>query len=323
MVSTLLALLTYVVLPRYYPTFSTWSSMYNRSYTPTERDYRESVYTQNLVKIAKHNMQNHSWSLDVNQFADLTSKEFSTKYIRGGYMGNVTYRKRFYNWSLLYENKTVLPTSVDWTTQGAVTPVKDQGQCGSCWAFSATGSMESTWFLKNGSLISLSEQQLVDCSSAQGDQGCNGGLMDYAFQYVVSNKGISSEAAYPYTATGPNTCESKPLVAMITGYKDVPPGSEVALMTALTEQPVSVAVEADQDAFQFYSGGVLTAACGSQLDHGVLAVGYGTQGGQDFYKVKNSWGASWGEKGYILLGRGSQYGSNGQCGIQMDPSYTY
>ena len=323
MVSTLLALLTYVVLPRYYPTFSTWSSMYNRSYTPTERDYRESVYTQNLVKIAKHNMQNHSWSLDVNQFADLTSKEFSTKYIRGGYMGNVTYRKRFYNWSLLYENKTTLPTSVDWTTQGAVTPVKDQGQCGSCWAFSATGSMESTWFLKNGSLVSLSEQQLVDCSSAQGDQGCNGGLMDYAFQYVVSNKGISSEAAYPYTATGPNTCESKPLVAMITGYKDVPPGSEVALMTALTEQPVSVAVEADQDAFQFYSGGVLTAACGSQLDHGVLAVGYGTQGGQDFYKVKNSWGTSWGEKGYILLGRGSQYGSNGQCGIQMDPSYTY
>ena len=328
MVSTLLALLTYTVLPRYYPTFSTWSSLYNRTYpSATERDYRESVYTQNLAKIAKHNMYNYSWSLDVNQFADMTQKEFATNYIRGGYVSpnTTTYRKRFYNWQLLYGNKTTLPVSVDWTTQGAVTPVKDQGQCGSCWAFSATGSMESTWFLKNGTLVSLSEQQLVDCSTGQGNQGCDGGLMDSAFQYVIANKGITSESAYPYTATGPNTCDStgKPVVAMVTGYKDVPSGSELALMTALTEQPVSVAVEADQSVFQFYSGGVLTASCGSNLDHGVLAVGYGTQSGQDFYKVKNSWGTSWGEKGYILLGRGSQYGANGQCGIQMDPSYTF
>ena len=147
--------------------------------------------------------------------------------------------------------------------------------------------------------------------------------MDDAFQYVIKNDGITTESAYPYTATGPNACMSsgKPLAATLTGFKDVPTGSEVALMTALTEQPVSVAVEADQDVFQFYSGGVLTASCGSQLDHGVLAVGYGTQGGQDFYKVKNSWGISWGQNGYILLGRGSKYGSNGQCGIQMDPSY--
>lgn len=345
MVSTLLALLTYSVLPRYYPTFSTWSSLYNRSYlSATERDYRESVYTQNLAKIAKHNAHNHSWSMDVNQFADLTSNEFAAQYIRGGYVAPnaTTYRKRFYNWQLLYGNKTTLPTTVDWTTQGAVTPVKDQGppshwlggnplihsikgQCGSCWAFSATGSMESTWFLKNGSLVSLSEQQLVDCSVPQGNQGCDGGLMDDAFQYVISNKGITSESAYPYTATGPNACQAtgKPVAAMVTGYKDVPSGSELALMTALTEQPVSVAVEADQNVFQFYSGGVLTASCGSNLDHGVLAVGYGTQGGQDYYKVKNSWGTSWGEKGYILLGRGSQYGANGQCGIQMDPSYTF
>ena len=327
MVSNLLALLSYTFLPRYYPTFSTWSSLYNRTYpSATERDYRESVYTQNLAKIAKHNLYNYSWSMDVNQFADMTSKEFATNYIRGGYVGNTTtYRKRFYNWQLLYGNKTTLPASVDWTTQDAVTPVKDQGQCGSCWAFSATGSMESTWFLKNGTLVSLSEQQLVDCSTGQGNQGCDGGLMDSAFQYVIANKGITSESAYPYTATGPNTCDStgKPVVAMVTGYKDVPSGSELALMTALTEQPVSVAVEADQSVFQFYSGGVLTASCGSNLDHGVLAVGYGTQGGQDFYKVKNSWGSSWGEKGYILLGRGSKYGANGQCGIQMDPSYTF
>lgn len=324
MVSTLLALLSYTVFPRYYPTFTTWSSLYNRTYTPTERDYRESVYTQNLVKIAKHNAHNHSWSLDVNQFADLTRNEFSTQYIQGGYMNSSQMlRRRNYNWSLLYSNKTTLPQTVDWTTQGAVTPVKDQGQCGSCWAFSATGSMEGAWFLKNGSLVSLSEQQLVDCSTAQGNQGCDGGLMDYAFQYVVSNHGITTEGAYPYTATGPNTCvaNGKPVAATLAGFKDVPTGSEAALMAAIAEQPVSVAVEADQSVFQFYSGGVLTASCGSQLDHGVLAVGYGTQGGQDYYKVKNSWGSSWGEKGYILLGRGTQYGMNGQCGVQMDPSY--
>ena len=324
MLSTLLALLTYTALPRYYPTFTTWSHLYNRTYdSATERDYRESVYTQNLAKVVSHNSHNHSYTLGLNKFADLTSKEFADQYIRGGYRNATAYRPRSYMWQLLYSNKTTLPQAVDWTTQGAVTPVKDQGQCGSCWAFSATGSMESAWFLKNGTLPSLSEQQLVDCSTPQGNFGCEGGLMDSAFQYVIANKGITSESAYPYTATGPNQCVSagKPLAARISGFKDVPTGSEVALMTALTEQPVSVAVEADQDAFQLYTGGVMTAPCGSQLDHGVLAVGYGTQGGQDFYKVKNSWGVDWGQKGYILLGRGSQYGVNGQCGIQMDPSY--
>jgi C1A family cysteine protease len=146
--------------------------------------------------------------------------------------------------------------------------------------------------------------------------------MDYGFQYVVAN-GLTSEAAYPYTATGPNTCNSAglPVFAKLHGFKDVPVNSETALMAALVQQPVSVAVEADQDTFQFYSKGVMTKTCGTNLDHGVLAVGYGTQGGQDFYKVKNSWGADWGMEGYILLGRGVSYGSSGQCGIQMDPSY--
>ena len=325
MASTLLALLTYMTLPKYYPTFTTWANLHGRTYeSATERDYRESVYTRNLLTIVKHNSHGHPWTLDVNKFSDLTSSEFAALYVQGGYNATrPSYRRHSYNWQLLYTNITTLPISVDWTSQGAVTPVKDQGQCGSCWAFSATGSMEAAWFLKNGTLVSLSEQQLVDCSTAQGNQGCNGGLMDYAFQYVVSNHGITSEAAYPYTATGPNTCLASglPVFAQVQQYKDVPVGSDVALMTALTQQPVSVAVEADQATFQHYSSGVMTASCGSQLDHGVLVVGYGTDGGQDFYKVKNSWGLSWGENGYIRLGRGSQYGNTGQCGILMDPSY--
>ena len=197
------------------------------------------------------------------------------------------------------------------------------GQCGSCWAFSTTGSTEGISFIKTGTLPSLSEQQLVDCSGAEGNQGCNGGLMDYGFQYIIDNKGICAETAYPYTATD-GTCKSKTCgaaAATITGFQDVPTNSETALMTAIVQQPVSVAVEADQDSFQFYSGGVMTAACGTNLDHGVLAVGYGTESGSDYYKVKNSWGADWGLKGYILLGRGAKFGNAGQCGIQMQPSY--
>jgi len=309
-------------LPLSYPTFTTWANMFGREYSPTERDYRETVYNRNLLKIVRHNSHNHSYWYTANKFADLTREEFAKLYISGGYK-NYAMRTRNTDWSLVYnKNVSALPTSVDWSASGAVTPVKDQGQCGSCWAFSTTGSTESAWFLKNGTLVSLSEQQLVDCSTAEGNQGCNGGLMDYGFQYIIDNKGLTTEVAYPYKAVD-GTCVSKglPSAARISSFKDVPTNSETALMTAIAQQPVSVAVEADQDAFQLYGGGVMTKACGTNLDHGVLAVGYGTLNGQDYYLVKNSWGADWGVKGYIMLGRGSQFSTAGQCGIQMDPSF--
>jgi len=307
-----------------YPSFTTWSLLNGKQYpSPTERDYRESVYDFNVRKIARHNAKGLSWTMAVNKFADMSKKEFVQKYLfYGGYNNATANRTRNYNWSLLAP--TALPSSVDWSSKGAVTPVKDQGQCGSCWAFSSTGALEGAWFVKHKVLVNLSEQQLVDCSTAEGNQGCNGGLMDDAFQYVVDNKGLTTEAAYPYTATGPNTCVSKglPVAVTATGFKDVPTNSQVALMTAVLQQPVAVAIEADEDNFQFYSSGVLTKACGTNLDHGVLLVGYGTLNGLDYYKVKNSWGSSWGMKGYVLLGRGSTYnGNHGQCGIQMDPSY--
>jgi KDEL-tailed cysteine endopeptidase len=182
--------------------------------------------------------------------------------------------------------------------------------------------VEGAWFLSKGSLVSLSEQQLVDCSQAEGNQGCNGGLMDQAFQYIIDNKGITTEAAYPYTATdGTCAAKGKPVAATLSGFKDVAANNELALETAIVQQPVSVAVEADQSVFQFYSGGVMDSACGTQLDHGVLAVGYGTDAGKEYYKVKNSWGADWGMKGYILLGRGAKFNPSGQCGIQMQASY--
>jgi C1A family cysteine protease len=215
---------------------------------------------------------------------------------------------------------TALASSLDWRQKNAVTPVKNQQQCGSCWSFSSTGSVEGAHAIKTGNLVSLSEQQLVDCSTAQGNQGCNGGLMDQAFQFIISNGGITSEAQYPYTATGPNTCQTNVTsVATISSFVDVTPGSETALMAAVNLGPVSIAIEADQECFQFYSGGVLSdPSCGTNLDHGVLVVGYGTDATskQDYWIVKNSWGASWGESGYIRLIRGTN-----ECGIAQEPSY--
>jgi KDEL-tailed cysteine endopeptidase len=300
------------------PSFDAWSAHHGKVYAPTERDYRNTVYNTNVAHILAHNAGNSSWTMAVNKFADLTADEFAAKYTGGLLRKRPSAAKH-----LRFQNTTALPTSVDWEAKGAVTPVKNQEQCGSCWAFSTTGSVEGAWFLSNGTLPSLSEQQLVDCSVPEGNQGCNGGLMDQAFQYIIDNKGITTEDAYAYTATGPNTCEStgKPVAATLSGFKDVAVGSDTALLTAIAQQPVSVAVEADQSVFQFYSGGVMDSACGTALDHGVLAVGYGTDGGKDYYKVKNSWGADWGMKGYILLGRGAKFNPNGQCGIQMAASY--
>merc|ERR1719169_386920 len=201
-----------------------------------------------------------------------------------------------------------LPSSVDWSTKGAVTPIKNQGQCGSCWSFSATGSLEGAWEIATGKLVSISEQQLVDCSKAEGNQGCQGGLMDDAFKYMEQN-GMCTEGSYPYTAKNGQCHASGCTIGVpkgsVTGYKDVSHDDENALMEAVSKGPVSIAIEADKSVFQLYKTGVLSSAqCGDQLDHGVLAVGYGELNGQKYWKVKNSWGASWGMEGYVLLARG-------------------
>lgn len=307
--------------------FWSWVQEHGKRYeTMSEVQYRQIVWEANVVRIEQHNNENHAWHMAVNKFADLTPYEFNQLYVSGGFLEYDFQRRQhvlFHN-HFVWANNDTLPSSVDWSQQGAVTPVKNQGQCGSCWAFSTTGSLEGAHFLKNNSLVSLSEQQLVDCAGSTGNQGCNGGLMDDAFQYIHENGGITSEANYPYTAQDGvcDTTKEHDVAATLASYTDVPPNSDDALMNAVARQPVSVAVEADQNSFQFYSGGVMTAACGTNLDHGVLAVGYGTDAGQDFYKVKNSWGADWGEAGYIRLGRGSSYnGGAGQCGILSAASY--
>ncbi len=295
--------------------FEDWKVKYGKSYeTELEHRYRYSVFAENLANIQERNSQGRTIKLGLNKFADLTNDEFVSRNTNNYVLGSSELHSAI-------PNVNSLPTEIDWSQKGAVTPVKNQGQCGSCWAFSTTGSVEGVWFLKTGQLVSLSEQQLVDCSGSEGNNGCNGGLMDNAFQYIIKNGGICSEANYSYTATQGN-CQSCTPVAKISSYVDVQPNNTEALMTAVAQQPVSVAVEADGLDWQFYFGGVVTDSCGLNLDHGVLIVGYGTDPSSgDYWKVKNSWGADWGEQGYIRIGRGAKFSPAGECGIQMVPSY--
>ena len=311
---------------QYQMLFRAFIKQHNKSYHVDEFHTRYANFKNNLDLIKAHNAKiGVSYKVAVNTFADLTSDEFRSKYLGYKMVDRSYLRSKNVDREAESFNGT-LPTSVNWVTKGAVTAVKNQGQCGSCWSFSTTGSVEGAHFLATGTLVSFSEQQLVDCSSAQGNDGCNGGLMDQAFQYIISNKGLCTEAAYPYTGTvgtcASNTCKS---AGTISSYTDVTPNSESALQVALASRPVSIAIEADQSCFQFYTSGVLDdATCGTSLDHGVLLVGYGHDStvGKDFWTIKNSWGASWGSNGYINVVRNvGASGSARQCGLTSDPSY--
>jgi len=299
-----------------------FKSFHGKKYTNEVEDrFRMKIYLENRHRIAKHNVQENGFSLAMNKFGDMLLHEFTGR--RNGYRQDLrnTSVHILQAGTFITPEHVNVPDTVDWRSKGAVTPVKDQGQCGSCWSFSATGALEGQHFRKTGKLVSLSEQNLVDCSGKYGNEGCNGGLMDNAFQYIKENNGIDTEKTYPYEGED-DTCRYKPTDkgADDKGYIDIPTGDEQKLKEAIaTVGPISIAIDASHESFQFYSKGVyVEKKCSpTELDHGVLLVGYGTEDGKDYWLVKNSWGETWGDGGFIKMARNKK----NQCGVATQASY--
>eukprot|EP01083_Nonionella_stella_P156716 507833_1 len=317
--------------------FQHWKKEFGKTYDSLEQEGRAFItFLDNWKMINDFNIADErSFTLRMNQFSDLNADDFQV-YVHG-HKGSCLKKRSVQQRAMkpvTAQKTSTTPDAVDWTNvngKSYVTPVKNQGQCGSCWAFSTTGSIESRTAIANGqtddAIVSLSEKQLIDCSVSYGNYGCQGGWMDDAFKYVIASGGLCSEEEYPYSPTDTERCKAKACGTKydaISSYTNVTADSETSLEAAVTEGPVSIAIDAGSSAFQFYSGGVVDGSCGDYLNHGVLVVGYGTDSdsGKKFWKVKNSWGDSWGEDGYVLLCRDCYANDGaGECGILMMPSF--
>ncbi|GAB2287747.1 hypothetical protein Dimus_022108 [Dionaea muscipula] len=303
-----------------------WMAEYGRAYSDdAEKEARFKIFSENVEKIEAYNKMDLGFILGINAFADLTNDEFRASH--NGY----NYKRQNFSpsnvkstsSSFRYENVTDVPAEVNWVTNGAVTPIKNQGSCGCCWAFAAVAATEGLTQIKTGKLISLSEQEVVDCDILHSDMGCNGGTPDGAYSYMIRNGGLTTEENYPFTGVQwiCNTKKASQIAAKISSYEDVLANNEAAMLQAVAVQPISVAVDAGGFFFQFYFGGVFRGFCGTSLDHAVTVVGYGTASdGTKYWLIKNSWGSSWGEAGYMRLQRGVN-DPRGLCGIAMIPSY--
>jgi len=298
---------------QYQDAFTSWMHEHSRVYASTEFFHRYNIFKTNMDYVEKWNSENSLTVLGLTNMADLTNAEYQKIYLGTHIDVTATYVP-------VIEEPTPTVDTVNWKLKGAVTAIKDQGQCGSCWSFSSTGAIEGISQIKRGTLPNVSEQNLMDCSTSYGNQGCNGGLMTSAFKYVVANKGIDTEISYPYTAKA-GSCHftTANIGATITSYGTVASGSESALVTAIARQPISVAIDASHNSFQLYKSGIYyeSACSSSRLDHGVLAVGYGSDTTGDYFIVKNSWGTSWGTAGYINMARNR----SNNCGIATQAAY--
>lgn len=315
------------------PIHDAWMVEHGIAYGSVEEEWRRfNVFLDNLEFVTAHNMRFssglESYDMKMNKMADMTHAEWKEKYL--SYTPSTHEEKENHHGYIGIHDPSYLrsvPDTVDWRTKNAVTDVKDQAQCGSCWSFASTGSMEGAWAIAKSQLTPLSEEQLIDCVN-NGQFDCKtGGDMVEAFKYVIKVGGITSESHDAYHSKDHQKCAYKTgdssFVAKFTGYKTVTTNDENALKSAVAQQPVAIAIDASHQSFQFYSTGVYTEkqCCTKctmeQLDHGVLAVGYGTEGGKDYWLVKNSWNSSWGDAGYIKIIRND----NGRCGVPASPSY--
>ncbi|XP_075087110.1 cysteine protease XCP1-like [Nicotiana tabacum] len=295
--------------------FESWMEKHSKIYESIEEKlHRFEIFRDNLKHIDERNKMVSNYWLGLNEFADLSHDEFKKMYLGLQVQHE---RSESSTQEFTYRDFVDLPKSIDWRKKGAVTNVKNQGSCGNCLCF----FMPTLDQIRTRNLTSLSEQELIDCDTKY-NSGCNGGLMDYAFQFIVSQGGLHKEDDYPYLMEE-GTCDEKrdeSEVVTIDGYRDVPANDEQSLLKALANQPLSVAIEASGRDFQFYSGGVFDGHCGSALDHGVAAVGYGSTKGTDYIIVKNSWGPKWGEKGFIRMKRNTGKPA-GICGINKMASF--
>jgi cathepsin L len=296
--------------------FINFITQYRRTYgTKEEYAYRLELFSKVYEQIQAHDAVATGYELGINHLSDMSSYEYSQMLGYVSQPGDKVYSSEVNN---------LRADTIDWRTKGAVTPVKDQGSCGSCWAFSSTGSLEGAYFNSGKSLTSFSEQQLVDCAKGVKylNFGCNGGMMDNAFKYWEDFLAMT-ESSYAYKAKD-GTCAYAAASGVVNtkAFVDVTPKDASALETAVNKGPVSVAIQANQIVFQSYKSGVLAddGKCGTNLDHGVLVVGYGSESGTSYFIVKNSWGSSWGESGYIRLGYNGST-KVGACGVLMEPSY--
>ena len=310
--------------------FQNFQERFSKRYSNLqELESRFSVFKKNFIEILAHNADyTQNFTLGVNQFTDLTPEEFKYQYV-SGLMAKEDEDEdnlALYGCKSFSSSAIDTPVSIDWRTKGAVNPVRDQGQCGSCWAFSATGAIEGAWAISKGQLMDFSEQELVDCATGfhYGSHGCNGGQMDGAFKFVSEN-GQCAETSYPYTSGVSKTsgnCQKCSSVSKISSCSDVKANDQISLKGAVSQQPVAIALSADTKIFQSYSGGVITSsACYTSLNHGVVIVGYGTENGINYWLVRNSWGASWGLDGYVKIARSDSTDDPGVCGIAMQPSF--
>lgn len=308
--------------------FEQWKERHGKVYRHAqEAERRFENFRDNLKYIIEKSLNRKSRMehvVGLNKFADMSNEEF-----REVYMSKVKkpLSKKNTSERSREERKEVIgtcetPSSLDWRKYGIVTGVKDQGQCGSCWSFSVTGAIEGLNALVTGDLISLSEQELVSCDLS--NDGCYGGYMDYAFEWVISNGGIDTESDYPYTGVD-DTCKiskEKAKAVTIDGYTDIAE-EESALLCAVVKQPLSVGIHGSSKDFQLYTGGIYDGECSddpNDIDHAALIVGYGSQGDDDYWIVKNSWGTSWGIEGYIYIRRNTNL-KYGVCAINAMASY--